>query len=133
MRAVLVVHGDDGMDELTTTGPCTMQELRDGVVTSRSFDPGRVGLPLVGAEAVRGGDPATNAALADRVLAGERGPHRDIVPLNAAAALVVGGATDSLEAGLVMAADVVDDGRAAAALERLRASSVAASEADEPG
>ena len=110
-----------------------MFELRDGEVTTTVLDPRDLGLPLAQPADLRGGDPATNAGLARRVLDGEHGPHRDIVVLNAGAALVVGGAAASIEEGMVTAAAVLDDGRAAAALERLRACSVAAVEGDGPG
>jgi anthranilate phosphoribosyltransferase len=116
---VLVVHGDDGLDELTTTGPSTVWELRDGEVDVWRLDPGALGIPPAGPEALRGGDPAVNAGLARAVLGGERGAHRDIVTLNAAAGLLVGGAVASFEDGLVLAGEVLDDGRAADALERL--------------
>jgi anthranilate phosphoribosyltransferase len=116
---VLVVHGDDGLDELTTTAPSTVWELRDGEIDVWRLDPTALGLPPAGPEALRGGDPSVNAGLARAVLAGERGPHRDIVTLNAAAGLVVGDAVTSLEDGLVLAGEVLDDGRAADALERL--------------
>ena len=97
------------------------------------LDPAALGLTLVASDQIRGGDPETNAAAARRVLGGERGPHRDIVVLNAAAALVVADEVGGVEEGLVVAGAVLDDGRAAAALDRLVAASVAASEADLPG
>jgi anthranilate phosphoribosyltransferase len=130
---VMLVHGHDGLDELSTTGPSTVLELQSGVITTSVLDPADLGVPRAQPEDLRGGDPATNADLARRVLAGERGPHRDIVVLNAAAALLVGGATSSLEAGLPLAATVLDDGRAARALDRLRQSSLAALGANRPG
>ena len=134
---VLLVHGHDGLDELTTTGPSTALELRDGTVTRTTVDPDLFGLPLAPPDALRGGDPQTNATLARRVLDGERGPHRDIVVLNAGAALLVSGSVEDLAAGVAQAATTIDDGRAAAALERLRAVSLAASvavaEGDLPG
>jgi anthranilate phosphoribosyltransferase len=122
----LVVTGDDGMDELTTTGPSTLHELRDGSVTTRSFDPGEVGIEVVSVGAVAGGDPAANAAIAHRVLAGEAGPHRDIVTLNAAAALVVAGVADDLGDGVERARASIDSGAAASVLERLVSASQAA-------
>ena len=75
----LIVHGGDGLDELTTTGPSTVVELRDGAVTTWEVQPDELGLPLVDREDLVGGDAAVNADLARRVLAGEHGPHRDIV------------------------------------------------------
>jgi anthranilate phosphoribosyltransferase len=130
---VLLVHGHDGLDELSTTGPSTVFELHDGAVTTTVVDPTDLGVARARPEDLRGGDPTTNAELARRVLAGEPGAHRDIVVLNAAAALMVGGVTDSLAAGLALAADALDSGEAMAALERLRASSLAAIAVDGPG
>jgi anthranilate phosphoribosyltransferase len=130
---VLIVHGDDGLDELSTTGPSQVLELRDGEVTSSTLDPAALGVPPAEPEQIRGGDPATNADAARRVLAGELGPHRDIVALNAAAALLVADEVASFEQGLAVAGAVLDDGLAATALDNLVAVSVAASGADLPG
>ena len=125
---VLVVHGRDGLDELTTTTVSQAWELRDGAVRSLEIDPASFGLRRATAEQLVGGAPALNAELARRVLAGDRGPHRDIVVLNAGAGLYVGGATDSIADGIELAAAVLDDGRAAAALERLVVASNAVAE-----
>jgi anthranilate phosphoribosyltransferase len=122
----MVVTGADGTDELTTTGASTIHELRDGEVTTRTFDPAELDIEVVAPEVVAGGDPEANAAIAHRVLGGETGPYRDIVVLNAAAALVVSGRVDDLGAGLVEAAASIDSGRAAAVLERLVTASKAA-------
>ncbi|HEX6418787.1 MAG TPA: anthranilate phosphoribosyltransferase [Acidimicrobiales bacterium] len=122
----LVVHGDDGLDELTIATTSRVVELRDGALTSYVIDPAALGLATAPAAAVVGGDPATNAALARRVLDGEAGPHRDIVVLNAAAALTVAGLVDEIAAGLDVARATIDDGRAAKALDRLVAVSNAA-------
>jgi anthranilate phosphoribosyltransferase len=138
---VLVVHGADGLDELSTTGPSTVYEWRapaveaapDGqpVPRARAAGPGRLavetrtvdaadlGLPVARLADLLGGDAATNAAMARRVLAGEPGPQRDVVLLNAAAGLVAAGACPDLAGGLVRAAASVDEGRAEAALARL--------------
>lgn len=115
----MVVTGDDGMDEITTTGPTTIHELRDGEVTSRSFDPGVIGVATVAPADVAGGGPEDNAEIARRVFAGEPGPHRDIVCLNAAAGLVVAGVVDDLGAGFERAGAAIDSGAAAAVLDRL--------------
>ena len=96
---VLVVHGDDGLDELTTTTTSTMWELDGDEVRRTSVDPAALGLALAPPEALRGGDPATNARLARAVLAGERGPQRDVVVLNAAAGLVAAGQVADLAGG----------------------------------
>ena len=122
----LIVHGDDGLDELTISTTSHVVELRDGQVRTYEVDPTALGIERAPAAAVVGGDPATNAALARRVLAGEPGPHRDIVTLNAAAALVTAGLADDLPSGIDAARTAIDDGRAAAALDRLVAVSNAA-------
>ncbi len=116
----LVVHGHDGMDELTTTGGSTVYELRDGEVSTYELDPRDIGLEVADAADVRGGDATVNAAIAVRVLGGELGPYRDIVALNAAAGLVVAGRADDLREGFTLAGESIDSGAAAEALERLR-------------
>lgn len=113
-----VVHGG-GLDELSTTAPSTALRLRDGVIDEITIDPVALGLPRASADDLRGGDPEENALAIRRVLAGERGPHRDIVLLNAAAALVVAGTVDDVAAGLDVAGDSIDDGRAQASLDAL--------------
>ncbi len=115
----LVVHGHDGLDELSTITTSTVLELRDGAVRTYEVDPVRLGLKRASLDDIQGGDPATNAELARRVLDGEPGPKRDFVVLNAAAGLVAAGRADDLAEGLAMATASVDEGRAAAALERL--------------
>jgi anthranilate phosphoribosyltransferase len=115
----LIVHGGDGLDELTTTGPSSVVELRDGVVTTWSVDPADLGLPRVDREDLVGGDANVNADLARRVLAGEHGPHRDIVSLNAGAALVAAGLADDLAAGVAAARESIDGGHAVSALSVL--------------
>jgi anthranilate phosphoribosyltransferase len=116
---VLVVHGDDGLDELTVSTTSAVVELRDGEVREYPVDPKELGIPPAPTEALVGGDPATNAELARRVLAGDAGPHRDVVCLNAAAGLVVAGMADDLAAGLQAAQAAIDGGGAVAALDRL--------------
>jgi anthranilate phosphoribosyltransferase len=115
----MVVHGHDGMDELTTTGPSTVHELSEGAVRTYQLDPADLGLPVVSADDVKGGDPATNAALAKRVFGGEPGPYRDIITLNAAAGLWVAGRVDDLGAGIALARASIDEGQAQAALDAL--------------
>lgn len=122
----MVVHGAGGLDELALSGPSHVWALSDGEVTSWTVDPASLGLTPAPIEAVRGGDPAVNAAIAKRVLDGEPGAPLDIVCLNAAAALVVGGAADDLAAGLELARASVGSGAAAGALDRLVAVSQAA-------
>lgn len=115
----LIVHGGDGLDELTTTGPSTVVELRDGEVSTWEVHPEALGLPIVDREDLVGGDAAVNADLARRVLAGEHGPHRDIVSLNAGAGLLVAGLVDDLPAGLHAAREAIDSGAAVARLAAL--------------
>lgn len=122
----LVVHGHDGLDELSTTGPSTVYELRDGEIRTYEVDPAALGIARATLGDLRGGDAATNAEFARRVLAGESGPHGDIVALNAAAGLVVAGLADDLADGLDRARAALVDGRAEAALAALVAESQAA-------
>jgi anthranilate phosphoribosyltransferase len=116
---VLVVHGDDGLDELTVSTTSQVVELRDGEVRDYAVDPKELGIASAPTEALVGGDPATNAELARRVLAGDPGPHRDVVCLNAGAGLVAAGMADDLAGGLRTAQAAIDGGGAAAALDRL--------------
>jgi len=119
LERAMVVHGHDGMDELTLTGASTVHELRDGEVRTYELDPASLGLTIVDADELKGGDAHANAELANRVFEGEQGPYRDIVTLNAAAGLVVAGACDSLGDGLEAARASIDTGHAAAALAAL--------------
>jgi anthranilate phosphoribosyltransferase len=119
----LVFRGDDGLDELTTTGTSTVWVVAGGQVRVESLDPTRLGLPRAAIEDLRGADAAFNADVCRRVVAGERGPVRDAVLLGAAAALAAhaGGTApllDRLGEGLARAAAALDDGAAGAALER---------------
>ncbi len=114
----LIVHGDDGLDELTISTTSRVVDVRAGSVETYTVDPTALGIERAPAGSVVGGDPATNAALARRVLSGEHGPHRDIVTLNAGAGLVTAGLADDLEAGLAAARAAIDDGRAARCARR---------------
>ena len=114
-----IVHGHDGLDELSTTGPTTVAELKDGRVTTFEVTPEDAGLARVTLAELKGGDGAHNANALQGLLAGDPGPYRDIVLLNTAAALVVAGRAASLEDGATLAAEAIDTGRAAQALERL--------------
>ncbi|MGW5022829.1 anthranilate phosphoribosyltransferase [Streptomyces cacaoi] len=121
--SALVFRGDDGLDELTTTATSTVWVVRDGSVREESFDPRDVGVELVPVEALRGADAAYNADVARRLLDGERGPVRDAVLLNAAAAFVAAAPSDEplaeqIGAGMRRAAESIDSGAARAALER---------------
>ncbi|HYU56686.1 MAG TPA: anthranilate phosphoribosyltransferase [Actinomycetota bacterium] len=115
----MVVRGADGLDELTVTGPSDVHDVSAGVVRSVTVDPASLGLPTHPPGAVAGGDAEHNAAVARAIVAGEPGPSRDIVLLNAAAVLTVAGVAPSIEEGLGAAAESIDAGRAAAALTRL--------------
>jgi anthranilate phosphoribosyltransferase len=125
-----VVHGN-GLDELSTTGPSSVLALRDGEIEHFEIDARAIGLAVASKADLVGGEPSENAAVVRKMLAGEPGPHRDIVVLNAAAALVVAGTVDSLEAGAEVAAETIDSGRAAATLDAfVRESRAAAKAAD---
>lgn len=128
----LIVHGGDGLDELTTTGPSTVVELNAGEVSTWEVQPTDLGLRLVDREDLVGGDAAVNADLARRMLAGEHGPHRDIVSLNAGAGLVVAGLAGDLAAGIAMAQASIDSGAAVAALAALVDVSQREAAAEEP-
>ena len=112
-----VVHGN-GLDELTTTGTSTVLALDDDTVRSFTVDPVALGLAPAIADELVGGSPAVNAEVVRRVMGGQHGAHRNIVVLNAAAALVVAGVVGSIEAGLVRACDAIDSGAADATLAR---------------
>lgn len=114
-----VVHGSDGLDEITTTGPTRVTELKDGAIRSFEVRPGDADLPTATLEDLKGGDATVNAAAIRELLGGELGAFRDIVLLNAAAALIVGGKARDLREGAQRAARAIDDGSAARALDKL--------------
>lgn len=123
-RAAYVVHGDGGLDELTTTGPNRISVFGvapgNGAVVTQTLDPRALGFDRAAPADLRGGDPAANAAITRAILAGEdRGAKRDVVLLNAAAALHVGGLAADLAEGVVKAAESLDSGAALDTLERL--------------
>src|SRR5436190_3945324 len=122
-----VVHGADGIDELTTTGYTKISECRDGAVNTFYLHPADVGLPKAPAGALQGGDAGANARIIERVLQGDSGPARDVVLLNAGAALLIAGAAASVQDGIAAAARAIDCGEAKRTLERL----VSISTADE--
>ena len=125
---VLLVHGHDGLDELTTTTTSTVHELENGQIRTWVLDPRDSGLAPPWDE-LRGADPATNAAIARAVLGGETGAPRDVVLLNAGAALVAAGSAMAVAEGMAQAAKSIDSGNATSALERLVAVSNAAGDA----
>jgi anthranilate phosphoribosyltransferase len=114
-----VVHGADGLDELSTTGYSKVSECHGDVVRTFYVHPADVGLPKAAAGALRGGDAAHNAGVVRGVLAGEPGPARDVVLLNAGAALLICGKVASLRDGIAMAAAAIDGGGAARTLDAL--------------
>ena len=125
----LVVHGSDGMDELTTTGPSRAAHVEDEKVRVFEVTPESLGLPRATLAALSGGTPEENADTTRTILAGEAGPKRDIVLLNAGAAIWVAGEASSLEAGLALAAESLDSGAASSKLAELaRASQAEAAE-----
>ena len=118
-RHALVVHGEDGLDEVTLGGRTTVCELKGGEISRYQVDPEDFGLPRTELAGLRGGPPQENADILRRVLTGEKGPYRDIVVVNAAAALVAGDMADDLSKGTRTAAEVIDNGRALDKLEKL--------------
>jgi len=112
------VHGM-GLDELTTTGPTEVAEWRDGRVTRFTVTPQDAGLPLADIADLRGGDAQANAVALRTLLDGAKGPYRDVVLLNTAAALVVADRAADLKSGVALAAAAIDEGRASASLEAL--------------
>ncbi len=128
----MIVYGDDGLDELSTTGPSTVHELRRSSTGSGSgtgyaeyettvfrVDPAELGFAPATLDDLRGGDASVNAEAIRRVVAGDASPHRDVAVLNAAASLVVVGKAADFPAGVALAGSVIDDGRAATVLEAL--------------
>jgi len=114
-----IVHGSDGLDEMTTTGTTHVAVLENGNVTVHEIAPEDAGLPRTTLAALKGGEPVENAAALRALLDGAKGAYRDIVLLNAAAALIVAGNATELTAGVALAADAIDSGRARAALAKL--------------
>jgi anthranilate phosphoribosyltransferase len=116
-----VVHGSDGLDEITTTGPTLVFEIREGRVERRSLDPEDFAVHRASHEDLKGGDTARNLEIANQVLAGERGPRRDIVLVNAAAALVAAGNVDTFLEGMAIGTVSIDSGAARRKVDELAA------------
>lgn len=116
-----VVHGHDGLDEISVCAPTRVSELRDGMVRTYDVRPEQFFDRPAEMEDIRGGDPEANAAITRRVLAGETGPRRNVVTFNAAAALMAAGRADTLAEGIEMAETAIDSGAAAEKLEALAA------------
>src|SRR5438094_1935161 len=114
-----VVHGADGIDELSTTGYTKVSECRSGAVNTFYLHPADVGLPKAAPDALKGGDAHENARIIERVLGGERGPARDVVLLNAGASLFIAGAAKSVDEGILKASRAIDRGDAKRTLETL--------------
>jgi anthranilate phosphoribosyltransferase len=119
LRRALVVHGMDGLDEITITGATKIAEVRDGVVRKYEVMPELFGMKRAPMESLAGGDAIANAAIIRAILSGEKSPKRDVVLLNAAAALVAAGRVDSIMDALPAAADSIDSGAAARKLQQL--------------
>jgi anthranilate phosphoribosyltransferase len=122
---VWVVHGADGIDEISTTGYTKISEGRDGCVNTFYLHPGDVGVPKAAPGALTGGTAHDNARILERVLAGERSAARDVVLLNAGAALFVAGAASSIDEGILLAAAAIDRGHARRTLDVLVSTSAA--------
>ncbi|MBI4532249.1 MAG: anthranilate phosphoribosyltransferase [Candidatus Latescibacteria bacterium] len=117
---VFVVHGDDGLDEITTTTTTTITELHDGEIRTYTVTPEDLGLSRADRQVLLGGDETVNTGITMDVLNGKHGPQRDIVLANAAAGIVAGGAAATLREGIVVAAESINSGRALGKLELLK-------------
>lgn len=120
-KRALIVHGMDGLDEISLTDRTRITELRDGWIRTYMFDPRQHGFEFCNLSDLKGGAPADNAAILINILRGEKGPKRDVVLLNAAAAIIASGRSDSFGEGLKIAAESLDSGKALAVYEKLRA------------
>jgi anthranilate phosphoribosyltransferase len=125
----MVVHGSDGLDEITTAGPTSVASLENGTVRTFEITPQDVGLPKADPKRLLGGDADANAAALLSVLKGEKSPYRDVAMFNAAAALVVAGRAKDLAGGMALARTSIDSGEAEGRLDRLIAVSNNASQA----
>lgn len=119
-KHVLVVHGEDGLDEITVTSQTRVSELKNGKIQNYTLSPEDFGLRKVSLDAIRGGDPAKNAQIALDVLQGKTGAPRDMVLLNAGAVIYLGGEAESIAEGVTVAQNAIDSGSAYEKLESLR-------------
>jgi anthranilate phosphoribosyltransferase len=119
LNRTIVVHGEGGFDELTITGKTKISELKDGIITTYYITPEELGLDRCKVEDLTGGDPKENAEIAIDLLRGKKGSKRDMLLLNSGAALYVGGKTETIKQGLVLAKEVIDSGKAYKKLEAL--------------
>jgi anthranilate phosphoribosyltransferase len=114
-----IVHGLDGLDEITITGPTRVAEIREGTMRSYEISPEEFGFKTAPLTSLAGGDAAENARIVREILGGEKSPRRDVVLMNAAAALVAAGKAEHLREGAVTAGESIDSGRAAEKLDAL--------------
>lgn len=118
-RRAMVVHSEDGLDEISLCGPTRVSELRDDRVTTYTLSPEELGLKRCLSEDLQGGSPEECAAILRKILQGEKGPKRDVILLNGGAALCVSGVADSVARGMQLAAESIDSGKAQEKLELL--------------
>jgi anthranilate phosphoribosyltransferase len=118
-RRAFIVHGQDGLDEITVTSTTRISELSDGRVRTYEFDPLEFIESYASLEDLKGGDAVQNAALTRAILSGEKGPRRDVVCLNAAAGIAAGGLAENMAQGWELAHESIDSGKALAALDAL--------------
>jgi anthranilate phosphoribosyltransferase len=111
-RRAMVVHSEDGLDEISLCGPTRVSELRDDRVTTHTLSPEELGLKRCQSEDLQGGSPEECAAILKKILQGEKGPKRDVILLNSGAALCVSGVADSVARGMQLAAESIDSGKA---------------------
>ncbi|MBL4739496.1 MAG: anthranilate phosphoribosyltransferase [Sneathiella sp.] len=117
---VWIMHGSDGLDELTTTGPSFVAELKDGDIREFEITPEEMGLERVTLDALKGGTPEENARDLLALLKGAKGPYRDVALLNAGAAILIGGKCDTVREGIELAEKSIDSGKALHAMEELK-------------
>lgn len=117
---IWVMYGSDGLDELTTTGPSKVVEMKDGDISEFEVTPEQYGLERVSLEDLKGGLPEENAKALLALLAGTKGPYRDVTLLNAGAAIMIGGKCKTVEEGIELAAKSIDEGKALAAFENMK-------------
>jgi anthranilate phosphoribosyltransferase len=117
---VMIVHGEDGLDEITLTGKTKVYELKKGEIKKYDLNPGDVGFETISSDRLKGGDPDRNAEIAIQILEGKEGPERDFVLINAGAVIYVGGYADSIQDGIHKAKESIDSGEALKRLEKLK-------------
>jgi anthranilate phosphoribosyltransferase len=117
---IWVMYGSDGLDELTTTGPSKVVEMKDGDISEFEVTPEQYGLERVSLEDLKGGLPEENAKALLALLAGTKGPYRDVTLLNSGAAIMIGGKCKTVEEGIELAAKSIDEGKALAAFENMK-------------